>query len=198
MKVICTIRRRCIEAKDGMCGAATPHDPRYCEPCPFDTHAECVDCIDGFDDEYCFLSNFYPRPVVYDSKIYPTPEHLYQCFKTLDMDAREDLRQLPTAGQAKRMGSKLVMRPDWEEMKIKFMKSVVDIKFAQSVEFRQLLVRTGDKIIVESNNWHDNFWGNCNCLNCHSIYGANHLGYILMNKRTELLELYPEERMVND
>jgi predicted NAD-dependent protein-ADP-ribosyltransferase YbiA (DUF1768 family) len=39
--------------------------------------------------------------------------------------------------------------------------------------------------IVESNNWHDNYWGDCTCLRCYRI-GENHLGKILMRLRDEI------------
>jgi hypothetical protein len=45
---------------------------------------------------------------------------------------------------------------------------------------KQLLLATGDKELIEGNTWGDTFWGVCNGI------GQNHLGKILMAKRTEL------------
>ncbi len=38
MKVICNKAKTCRRE----CGAKTSHTDNHCEPCPFDTHAECV------------------------------------------------------------------------------------------------------------------------------------------------------------
>ena len=32
------------------------------------------------------------------------------------------------------------------------------------------LIATGDIELVEKNNWHDNFWGDCSCLRCYKIW----------------------------
>ena len=45
--------------------------------------------------------------------------------------------------------------------------------------------------LVEKNNWHDNFWGDCTCLRCYRI-GENHLGKLWMELRDEISATEPE------
>ena len=52
---------------------------------------------------------------------YPTVEHAYQAAKTLDEDGRKAILEAPTPGKAKRMGRKVRMRPDWEDVKLSVM-----------------------------------------------------------------------------
>ena len=84
-----------------------------------------------------------------------------------------------TPGQAKRAGNKLVLRPDWEQIKIIVMTDLCRIKF-QDPHMRKLLLDTGDAELIEGNWWNDTFWGVCNGI------GQNHLGKILMAIRNLL------------
>ena len=81
-----------------------------------------------------------------------------------------------TPGDAKRLGSRAKLRPDWEEVKVQIMHNLVLQKF-QQYNLRKLLLDTGDQYIQEGNNWGDRFWGVCNGV------GENHLGKILMSVR---------------
>ena len=65
---------------------------------------------------------------------------------------------------------------------------VVALKFSHNPHLREKLIKTGDKILIEGNYWHDNDWGDCYCKNCKHTPGNNNLGKILMNVRSSLLE----------
>ena len=90
--------------------------------------------------------------------------------------------------KAKQFGYKLVLPENWEEKKIEYMYSIVRSKFLSSVHLSNLLTFTGDAMLVERNNWHDNIWGDCTCYSkeCNSVIGENNLGIILMSVRDEL------------
>ena len=47
------------------------------------------------------------------------------------------------------------------------------------------LIATAGIDLVEKNNWHDNYWGDCSCLRCYKV-GENHLGKIWMALREEI------------
>ena len=138
--------------------------------------------INSFKDEYAFLSNFWPCEVSHDGKIYPSSEHAFQAAKTLD-----PLKKIPftslmvTAGQSKRMGRKLELRPNWDNIKIAIMEEIVLNKFFHNHDIREKLFHTHPQILIEGNTWHDTFWGVCDDV------GENHLGHILMRVRSELL-----------
>ena len=59
------------------------------------------------------------------------------------------------------------------------MEEGVYAKFSQNPELMAKL-RELPKPIVEFNNWHDNFWGECLCESCQNKgKGLNYLGQIL-------------------
>lgn len=135
--------------------------------------------IDSFSGRHRFLSNFYPASIVLDGEEYPTVEHAYQAAKTVDSLARAFIRGLSRAGDAKRAGKAFPLRPDWEEMKLPIMESLLWQKFA-APPLRTWLLDTGDQVLVEGNYWGDEFWGVCRGR------GENHLGKLLMKVRNEL------------
>lgn len=98
--------------------------------------------IDTFTNEYRFLSNFYSSKVSYDGLEYPTVEHAYQSIKTIDKDMRLKIRNSKTAADAKKLGRKVELRKDWENIKFDVMLELLRQKFAIP-ELRQLLLGTG-------------------------------------------------------
>ena len=135
--------------------------------------------IDSFDKKYAFLSNFAPCDILFEGLIYPTVEHAYQAAKTVVKEERVIVQHTTTPGKAKRIGKKVRLRSDWEEVKEEVMLDLLCRKFFQD-KFRRLLVVTGDAELIEGNYWHDNFWGICSCSRCAETLGKNKLGEILM------------------
>ncbi len=142
--------------------------------------------IEEFADGNRFLSNFYRSPIHHQGINYPTAEHLYQALKTTERSMRRKISSLNTPGQAKRMGKSILLRKDWEEIKITAMRWVIGLKFDQNLYLQQLLLATEDRVLIEGNWWHDNFWGDCGCPKCKQIEGKNNLGRILMRKRKRI------------
>ena len=132
----------------------------------------------GFHGVNYFLSNFYPSVITLDEIEYPTLEHAYQAAKTLNPIQRQMIREANTPGAAKKLGRKVDLRPDWEQIKLKIMYDLVKQKFAGPL--KQSLLNTGDAYLEETNWWHDTFWGVCDGI------GKNWLGKILMAIRKEL------------
>lgn len=133
-----------------------------------------------FSGDNRFLSNFFPAPLVWRGKLWPSSEHAYQAAKTLDVEVQERIRALPTAAATKRAGKTIVLRPDWEQVKVEIMLEIVLAKFTQNPELKALLLATGDAPLVEGNWWKDRFWGVCPV---GSTNGRNELGKILMDIR---------------
>jgi len=132
--------------------------------------------INQFQNEHRFLSNFWPCCVFLDGLAYPSVEHAYVAAKTLDISKRHEIRGVPTPGQVKRLGRKLKLRHDWEDVKLGVMQDLVTQKFTDPA-LRALLEATRPHELVEGNTWGDTFWGVCNGV------GQNHLGRILMDVR---------------
>lgn len=139
--------------------------------------------IDKFDGEYRWLSNFYHSPFRSGTNVWPTVEHYYQAYKATNPDDFYMIKNAPTAGKAKRLGAKIELNKDWEETKYYFMVHGVYLKFEQNEDLRNKLLATQGIELIEGNNWHDNYWGNCTCEQCKDIEGQNILGKILMEIR---------------
>jgi ribA/ribD-fused uncharacterized protein len=134
--------------------------------------------IDQFEGEFRFLSNFFVAPVEYEGKVYPSSEHLYQALKTLDPEEREQVRLAATPNASKKMGKKVTMRPDWDDVKDSVMEEVIRLKFTQNPELAQKLLATGDAELIEGNWWGDDYWGVC------KEEGLNKLGLALQALRS--------------
>ena len=133
--------------------------------------------ISSFRDEYFFLSNFYPVEIKLDGIVYPNAETAFQAQKTLDVEERRKFSMLKNPVQAKRLGRKVKLRDDWEEVKLDIMTEIVSQKFLQHPHLIEMLLQTGDEELIEGNKWGDRFWGVC------KGKGENHLGKILMKIR---------------
>ena len=137
--------------------------------------------IDIFREEYEFLSNFYPARVFFDGVLYDNSEAAYQAQKCAEPQARLAFTRL-TADEAKRMGRKVDLRVDWEDVKISLMEGIVRAKYEQHPELAARLLETGNKPLFEGNYWHDLFWG----VDMKTGKGRNELGRILMALREEI------------
>lgn len=143
--------------------------------------------ISSFTGEYDFLSNFYPVNITLrrgkdDTFLFASVEHAYQACKTL-ITKEIKLFEDPSlsAGQAKRLGRKITLRDDWDCIKIQVMWRLLNLKFSEDNPILvEKLLATGDEDLIEGNWWGDVFWGVCNEV------GQNHLGKLLMNKRSQL------------
>jgi len=139
-----------------------------------------MNTISKFENEFYFLSNFYPRQIEYKKLIWPTSEHIYQACKAKTEEDFMRIREAVTPGQARKLGRKIAIRPDWFNIRLEVMVGVVTLKFDQHIDLKQKLLNTEEAILIEGNFWHDNFWGDCYCRKCINIKGLNYLGRILM------------------
>ena len=143
--------------------------------------------------ERVWFSNFYmfDGPMAYGSLVFYSVETFYQAMKTKDQALREAISKM-TPSQAKRAGRKLDVRPDWKDIRLAVMEYALRHKFAKGTTWYRKLVGSTEEL-VETNIWHDNYWGVCQCcVLTQSPYGVrmckggqNHLGKILMRLRAE-------------
>ncbi|MDP4224846.1 MAG: NADAR family protein [Bacteroidota bacterium] len=137
--------------------------------------------IEEFQGKYRFLSNFWPALIVYDGIAYPTVEHAYQAQKTTNEKLRQMVSEFKTPGEAKRWGSKVLLRNDWDNVKDRVMEDLVRLKFTTINDLKRKLVDTYNEELIEGNNWDDTYWGICRG------NGQNKLGKILMQVRSEIM-----------
>lgn len=137
--------------------------------------------INSFTGTYRWLSNFELVDVKLDGEIYPSVEHAYHAAKTLDLEFRKTIQSAGTPGIAKRLSRERPLRPDWNDMKIGVMDMLLRQKFATR-KYADLLKRTHPMGLIEGNVWNDTFWG------VYKGKGKNHLGRLLMQVRSEIME----------
>jgi ribA/ribD-fused uncharacterized protein len=142
--------------------------------------------IAAFSGSYAFLSNFFPIPggLQMDGQSYPTLEHAFQASKTPSLIWRERIRRAPTPAEARRVGRKVPIRKDWEQVKVRVMAELLRRKFDPQAHpdlVRQLRA-TGEALLIEGNLWGDLFWG----VDERTGLGLNHLGRLLMEVRQAL------------
>ncbi len=144
--------------------------------------------ITRFTEKHDFLSNFYPCAVELDGVLYTTVEHAFQAAKTLDPDERYKIQITSSSGAAKRIGRRVHLRPDWEEVKYSIMENLVRDKFTRHPDLREKLLATGNAELIEGNTWGDRTWGMVRDKKTGEFIGRNHLGRILTRVRDELRE----------
>lgn len=133
--------------------------------------------INRFEGKYRFLSNFSSSPLVYGGRTYLNAEAAFQAQKCPERSV-EFCRLNPT--DAKHLGRKVRLRPDWEKVKDGIMCDILMCKFSQDPDLRQKLLDTGHAELEEGNTWGDKYWGTVDGV------GKNKLGKLLMEVRENL------------
>ena len=158
--------------------------------------------ITKFRGKYKFLSNMYLCPINIDGSnggklqgvTYPSVENYYQAAKTNNIEEKELIAAVDPYA-SKRLGRKVKLREDWNEVKQSVMMMGLLHKFGIP-ELKGKLLLTGYETIVEGNTWHDNYWGDCSCIGCKFIKGQNKLGDMLMAIREFYRMFYPDRPIV--
>jgi len=146
--------------------------------------------ITSFRKQYRFLSNFYPCIIKDENQImYPSVEHYYQAMKSYDINVHKHVASILEPKDAKLFGKRIFedeldYRLDWDTVKLKFMTEALIQKFAPGTKLAQDLLNTVGYILIEGNNWHDNYWG----VDTRYGIGENKLGILLMRIRENLLK----------
>ena len=144
--------------------------------------------ITDFHGNYFFLSNFFEAPFFYRGYKWNTVEHAFQAMKSIKKEDIEMVHAAVTPGEAKRLGRKVHLVPDWDIVRNEVMRDCLRMKFLQNDTLFKQLLDTGNEVLVEGNTWHDNYWGNCTCDKCHAKEGVNMLGQLLMELRKNIRE----------
>ncbi|BAU04596.1 MULTISPECIES: NADAR family protein [Fischerella] len=139
-------------------------------------------------EPYGCFSNFSPHSIKIDGIHWRTVEHYYQAQKfvgTTDAVIIPVIHAVETPEEAAALGRCCTrkVRLDWEIVKTNIMRQAVLKKFLTHADIREVLLTTGDQLLVE-NSPRDYFWG---CGADHT--GQNHLGKILMSVREEIRKL---------
>ena len=144
-----------------------------------------------FQGDYHFLSNFERAQFSWDYWPYwDSAEAAFQSAKCVnEKERRQFTKSSITPSEAKRMGRRVRLRPDWEQIKDGIMEEIVRAKFFQIEPFARKLMDTGNAELMEGNTWGDTYWG----VDLFTMQGQNKLGKILMKIRAELNSISPED-----
>lgn len=129
-----------------------------------------------FRGELAFLSNLFETKIEVAGMVFRNVEAAFQSFK--DESRQSDFFNLDGVS-AKKLGKKVNLRKDWEEKKDLLMYELLKIKFSNP-ELKRKLIATGSTVLLEKNNWKDQYWG------VYNGKGKNMLGNLLMKLREEL------------
>ena len=136
---------------------------------------------------YFEFTNFADFPVLIGGLRWPTTEHYFQAAKYADPVLVERVRTCPSPRAALDLarGLRAHVRADWPSVRVEVMRTALRAKFGQHPELHALLTGTGRAWLVEDSP-RDSFWG----AGPHGT-GANMLGVLLMELRTELSSSAP-------
>ncbi|MCK6509188.1 NADAR family protein [Myxococcota bacterium] len=136
------------------------------------------------DDPYGEFSNFSRHRIHLKGKPWPTTEHYFQAQKFAGTPHEEAVRQQKGPSMAAQMGRDraLPLRKDWESVKDNVMRDAIYAKFTQHVDLKELLLSTGDALLIEHTT-KDRYWGDGG-----DGTGKNRLGHILMEVRRRIRE----------
>lgn len=134
------------------------------------------------NEAYGEFSNFALFPIKLKGKIWKTTEHYFQAQKFVDKAYQEKIRKAQTPMKAAQLGRSRKVRiiKNWDSIRDNVMYEALKAKFTQHEELNELLLATGDKILIEHTE-NDSYWGDSG-----DGSGKNRLGKLLMRLRKEL------------
>ncbi|RZJ64664.1 MAG: NADAR family protein [Flavobacterium sp.] len=146
----------------------------------------------GIINQSC-LSQWWNASFDADGQQYPTAEHYMMAGKAKlfnDYETLEEILKSETSNQAKSLGRKVKnFDPQlWDEQKYEIVKQGNLLKFSQNEEFKEFLLSTNDKVLVEASPY-DTIWGigmletDQKAKNPVLWNGENLLGFALMEVR---------------
>ena len=132
---------------------------------------------------YGEFSNFHAAPVTLDGHVWRTSEHYFQAQKFIsDEKHYRHILGLATPREVFNYARahKSSVRDDWAQVKDKVMLKACMAKFSQHPHLRDLLLSTGDRVLIEHTE-NDAYWGDGG-----DGSGRNRLGMTLMDVRRRL------------
>lgn len=131
-------------------------------------------------ESHGFLNNFKKAPFSLYGHTWNNVETPYQFKKTFDPEEKKAFFEAKTPREARDLGQKVTIRPDWDQARLFIMYECVRAKFEQNLDLKEQLLATGDEELIEDSPI-DYYWG-CGA----DGSGKNMLGKVLMFVRTEL------------
>ena len=134
------------------------------------------------------FSNFFETPIAIWGINFKSSEHAFQykkCMIAGNNATATNVLKASTPLNAKRMGDSIATNPRWHDIKQGTMLEILKAKSRQCPRFRQELLQSGDRKLIEDTP--DSFWGRGR-----NGQGLNILGKLLSMLRDELAALPPK------
>lgn len=135
-----------------------------------------------------FLSNFWEDPFWMPEleQIVATSEHAFNALKTVQPSMQAWVLSAEGAREAKVRGRRVPLQTGWDEgLRDEVMTKVLAQKFTLP-HLKIKLIETRDLHLIETNFWHDQYWGDCLCSKHADVPGENMLGKMLMELRNSI------------
>ena len=119
--------------------------------------------VEPFKHPNNVLTNYYPCDIKLDGQVFKSAEHCYlwhKCTDLMEPELAERVFSASTPEEAKRISTELGTQKDltdWDNKKIDIMRKILLAKLDSCNLYRNVLLKSGDKILVESTK--DKFWG---------------------------------------
>ena len=119
--------------------------------------------VEPFKHPNNVLINYYPCDIKLDGQEFRGAEHCYlwhTCTDLMELELAERVFSASTPEEAKRISTELGTQKnltDWDNKKIDIMRNILLAKLDSCNLYRNVLLKSGDKILVESTK--DKFWG---------------------------------------
>lgn len=114
-----------------------------------------------YENEFYPLSNFSAFRIIFQAHWFYTSETAYHWCKFSNHPSIQTVIQnAQSAHDAFKIAEayKAERRPDWDDVKVDFMRKILRCKTLQHEYVSRKLLETGDRLLVE-NSWRDDFWG---------------------------------------
>ena len=109
--------------------------------------------INSFKGKYAWMSNFYnlKQPMLFEGVYYDNSEAAFQASKCTDINERKKFSKL-NPSEAKALGRKVKMRPDWDTYRLECMHNVLVEKIKQILGWQmhcwRLVMHTLRRVIL--------------------------------------------------
>lgn len=133
--------------------------------------------INSFRGEYSWLSNMQECNVLLRQFVFKSVENAYMAAKKIDDVEWVKFCLENPPNICKKESRNIVIREDWDTVKLVVMYDLLIQKFSQE-PFKTKLLDTGNENIQEGNYWNDTFWGID--LKQNPNIGENNLGRLIM------------------
>ncbi|KAL4477544.1 hypothetical protein ABPG74_002694 [Tetrahymena malaccensis] len=108
--------------------------------------------IDKFEEYFSFLNNDEPSWILYEGILYPSVSVAFQGARAQDFETKQKIADVDSPEDLIALASEIEDPPDWENRRLKVMEILIRDKFRRSLELRERLRLTEEKLFKQTTN----------------------------------------------